>query len=140
MKSKKDKVLKAIFIISIIPYILLFLTAIRYSIFGFRWFNTVSYGISAFRGAIGITVLGLGWFLWPIIPYQVFYLIYVRRKEIGSLKRAIISVTSVVSIVCAVAIFVWQQSVDFLGIILMITGIGLILWDKKKHAKEKFDI
>lgn len=220
MESKKDKVLKVIFIISIIPYIMIFLEAIWNSFFGLSWFYSASYGIDAFVETILLSGF-LMIFFWPIVPYQIFYLIYTRSKKIGSVKRAIINVISVTMIVCSIIILLWQiyinggflketrgvvtgvgeeiigyemrgnedkpikrngHTVEYVVngkkftnitsrdveigenitiyyniinpaqvrfykenyiifiVILMITGVGLIWWDKKKHAKEKFDI
>ena len=83
----KNKVLRILLYISLIPYLFLIFTSIYHAIFGFRFF-TVSYGIKA----IEFVLVFYGWVglveTIPIIPiclmYQIgclIYIIYDRKKK-----------------------------------------------------------
>lgn len=75
------KILKILFKLSFLPYILLFLFAIYSSIFGFTFLFSTSYGLDAFLGAIAIIGF-VGCVSFPIFPivfiYEVFYLIWIK--------------------------------------------------------------
>lgn len=78
------KVLRILFKLSFLPYVLLLLFAIYSSIFGFTFALSTYYGLDAFLGVIGIIGF-VGCVSFPIFPivfiYEVFYLIWIKVKK-----------------------------------------------------------
>lgn len=87
---KRDKILKILMIVSLLPYIGLLLYGVWCMIFGFTFFFETCYGIEAFFSSI---IIG-GLILWVdmIIPvcliYQLFYIIYkmIRKRKNRKIK------------------------------------------------------
>lgn len=84
MKLNKAKILKVLFKLSFLPYILLILLAIYNSIFGFTFILSTSYGLDAFWGTIVIFAI-IGCTDFPIFPiallYEIFYLIWMKKHK-----------------------------------------------------------
>ena len=88
---KKDKILKILFIISFIPYILIILYGVHGAIFGEHaiCIDTCPpkvYGLDAFMDNIFLGILALT--VYGVIPviviyeiFYIFYYIYKRRKQ-----------------------------------------------------------
>lgn len=84
MKLNKVKILRILFKLSFLPYILLLLFAIYTSFFGFNFMFSTSYGLDAFVSTIAILGI-LGCTCFPIFPivfvYEVFYLIWIKFRK-----------------------------------------------------------
>lgn len=84
MQLNKVKILKTLFKLSFVPYILLFLYAMYNSIFGVTIFFNTLYGVEAYKTTM--VILGLiGCTYIPIFPimivYEIFYLIWSKIKK-----------------------------------------------------------
>lgn len=89
MQLNKIKILRILFKLSFLPYILLLLFATYNSIFGVTVFSSY-YGLSAFKTTIVFFGL-LGCICFPpIFPiafiYEIFYLIWIKVKKINTHK------------------------------------------------------
>lgn len=85
LKLNKVKILRILFKLSFLPYVLLLLLAIYNSIFGFAiMYSATSYGLDAFWGTIIIFGL-IGCAYFPIFPivfiYEIFYLIWIKARK-----------------------------------------------------------
>lgn len=84
MKLNKEKILRVLFKLSFLPYILLLLLAIYNAIFGCTVILSTYYGLEAFNSTIAL--LGFaGCTYFPIFPivflYEVFYLIWIKVRK-----------------------------------------------------------
>lgn len=84
MKSNKIKILRILFKLSFLPYILLLLLAIYSSIFGFTFIFSTYYGLEAFYNSLVLYGI-IGCIYFPVFPiafvYEIFYLIWVRVRK-----------------------------------------------------------
>lgn len=84
MKLNKVKVLRILFKLSFLPYVLVLLLAIYSSIFGFTFIFSTCYGLEAFYNSLVLYGI-IGCIYFPIFPivfiYEIFYLIWIRVRK-----------------------------------------------------------